>query len=34
VADGDVIVKLSNFSGPSALEAIRIYGERVPPKLR
>jgi hypothetical protein len=34
VADGDVIVKLSNFSGPSALEAIRIYGERVLPKLR
>jgi coenzyme F420-dependent glucose-6-phosphate dehydrogenase len=32
--DGDVIVKLSNFSGPNALEAIRVYGERVLPKLR
>jgi coenzyme F420-dependent glucose-6-phosphate dehydrogenase len=31
---GDVVVKLSNQSGPNALEAIRIYGERVLPKLR
>ena len=30
----DVVVKLSNQSGPNALEAIRIYGERVLPKLR
>ena len=34
LADSDVIVKLSNQSGPNALEAIRIYGERVLPKLR
>jgi coenzyme F420-dependent glucose-6-phosphate dehydrogenase len=34
VADGDVVVKLSNLSGPNALEAIRIYGERVLPELR
>ena len=32
--DADVIVKLSNFSGPGALEAIRVYGGRVLPKLR
>ena len=31
---GDVVVKLSNQSGANALEAIRIYGERVLPKLR
>jgi coenzyme F420-dependent glucose-6-phosphate dehydrogenase len=31
---GDVIVKLSNFSGPNALEAIRFYGEHVLPQLR
>jgi len=34
LAEGDVVVKLSNFSGPNALEAIRLYGERVLPKLR
>ncbi len=34
VAYGDVVVKLSNQSGPNALEAIRIYGERVLPALR
>jgi hypothetical protein len=34
MVDGDVVVKLSNQSGPNALEAIRIYGERVLPKLR
>ena len=34
LVDGDVIVKLSNFSGLNALEAIQIYGERVLPKLR
>lgn len=34
VDGGDVIVKLSNVSGPNALEAIRVYGERVLPKLR
>ena len=34
IADGDVVVKLSNQSGPNALEAIRVYGERVLPKLR
>jgi coenzyme F420-dependent glucose-6-phosphate dehydrogenase len=34
LADGDVVVKLSNQSGPSALEAIRVYGEQVLPKLR
>ena len=28
------VVKLSNQSGPNAPEAIRIYGERVLPKLR
>jgi hypothetical protein len=33
LVDGDVIVKLSNQSGPSALEAIRVYGEHVLPKL-
>jgi coenzyme F420-dependent glucose-6-phosphate dehydrogenase len=32
--DGDLIVKLSNFSGQNAVEAIRVYGERVLPKLR
>jgi coenzyme F420-dependent glucose-6-phosphate dehydrogenase len=32
--DGDVIVKLSNFSGPNALEALGVYGELVLPKLR
>ena len=32
--DGDGIVKLSNFSGPNAIEAIRIYGEQVLPGLR
>jgi coenzyme F420-dependent glucose-6-phosphate dehydrogenase len=32
--DGDVIVKLSNFSGQNAVGAIRVYGERVLPKLR
>jgi len=32
--DGDVVVKLSNQSGPNALAAIRVYGERVLPKLR
>jgi len=34
LADGDVVVKLSNQSGPNALAAIGIYGERVLPKLR
>ena len=34
LADGDVIVKLSNQSGPNALEAIRVYGEQVLPKLK
>ena len=34
LADGDVIVKLSNQSGPTALDAIRVYGERILPKLR
>ena len=34
VDGGDVVVKLSNQSGPNALEAIRIYGEQVLPKLR
>jgi coenzyme F420-dependent glucose-6-phosphate dehydrogenase len=34
LADGDVIVKLSNQSGSTALEAIRVYGEQVLPKLR
>ena len=34
LAEGDVIVKLSNFSGPNALEAIRVYGQHVLPKLR
>jgi coenzyme F420-dependent glucose-6-phosphate dehydrogenase len=34
LADGDVVVKLSNQSGPNAIEAIRVYGERVLPKLR
>jgi hypothetical protein len=34
IADGDVVVKLSNQSGPNALEAIRVYGEQVLPKLR
>jgi len=34
MVDGEVVVKLSNQSGPNALEAIRIYGERVLPKLR
>jgi coenzyme F420-dependent glucose-6-phosphate dehydrogenase len=34
VSNGEVIVKLSNFSGPNALEAIRLYGERVLPQLR
>ena len=34
LTDGDVVVKLSNLSGPNALEAIQIYGERVLPKLR
>jgi coenzyme F420-dependent glucose-6-phosphate dehydrogenase len=34
LADGDVIVKLSNQSGPTALDAIRLYGEQVLPKLR
>ena len=34
VDGGDVVVKLSNQSGPNALEAIRIYGEQVIPKLR
>jgi coenzyme F420-dependent glucose-6-phosphate dehydrogenase len=33
LVDGDVIVKLSNQSGPNALEAIRVYGEHVLPKL-
>lgn len=32
--DGDAIVKLSNFSGPNGVEAIRVYGERVLPRLR
>jgi coenzyme F420-dependent glucose-6-phosphate dehydrogenase len=32
--DGDGIVKLSNFSGPNAIEATRIYGEQVLPALR
>jgi alkanesulfonate monooxygenase SsuD/methylene tetrahydromethanopterin reductase-like flavin-dependent oxidoreductase (luciferase family) len=32
--DGDLIVKLSNFSGQNAVEAIRVYGARVLPKLR
>jgi len=34
LVDGDVVVKLSNQSGPNALAAIGIYGERVLPKLR
>jgi coenzyme F420-dependent glucose-6-phosphate dehydrogenase len=34
LADGDVVVKLSNQSGPNALDAIRVYGEQVLPKLR
>jgi len=34
LADGDVIVKLSNQSGPTALDALRMYGEHVLPKLR
>ena len=34
LVDGDVVVKLSNQSGPNALAAIRVYGERVLPKLR
>ncbi|HYY63734.1 MAG TPA: hypothetical protein VE688_03915 [Gaiellaceae bacterium] len=34
LGEGDVVVKLSNQSGPNALEAIRIYGEQVLPKLR
>jgi coenzyme F420-dependent glucose-6-phosphate dehydrogenase len=34
LADRDVIVKLSNQSGPTALEAIRVYGEQVLPRLR
>jgi coenzyme F420-dependent glucose-6-phosphate dehydrogenase len=34
LTDGDVVVKLSNLSGPNALEAIQIYGDRVLPKLR
>ena len=34
LAEGDVIVKLSNQSGPTALDAIRVYGEQVLPKLR
>jgi coenzyme F420-dependent glucose-6-phosphate dehydrogenase len=34
LADGDVVVKLSNQSGPNALEAIRVYGEQVLPRLR
>jgi coenzyme F420-dependent glucose-6-phosphate dehydrogenase len=34
LADGDVIVKLSNQSGPTALDAIRVYGDQVLPKLR
>jgi coenzyme F420-dependent glucose-6-phosphate dehydrogenase len=35
LVDGDdAIVKLSNFSGPNAIEAIRVYGEQVLPKLR
>jgi coenzyme F420-dependent glucose-6-phosphate dehydrogenase len=32
--DVDVVVKLSNQSGPRALEAIRVYGENVLPALR
>jgi coenzyme F420-dependent glucose-6-phosphate dehydrogenase len=34
MTDGDVVVKLSNQSGPNALEAIRVYGEQVLPRLR
>jgi hypothetical protein len=34
LAEGDVIVKLSNLSGANAVEAIQIYGDRVWPKLR
>jgi hypothetical protein len=34
LADGDVIVKLSNQSGPNALAAIDFYGRRVLPLLR
>jgi coenzyme F420-dependent glucose-6-phosphate dehydrogenase len=34
VDGGEVVVKLSNQSGPNALEAIRVYGEHVLPKLR
>ena len=34
LADGDMIVKLSNQSGPTALDAIRIYAEQVLPRLR
>ena len=34
LVDGDVVVKLSNQSGPTALEAIRVSGEQVLPKLR
>jgi coenzyme F420-dependent glucose-6-phosphate dehydrogenase len=32
--DADVVVKLSNQSGPNALEAVRVYGEHVLPRLR
>ena len=34
VDGGDVVVKLSNQSGPNALEAIRVYGRDVLQKLR
>lgn len=34
IVDGDVVVKLSNQSGPHALEAIRVYGDQVLPQLR
>lgn len=33
LTDGEVIVKLSNQSGANALEAIRVYGEQVLPRL-
>jgi alkanesulfonate monooxygenase SsuD/methylene tetrahydromethanopterin reductase-like flavin-dependent oxidoreductase (luciferase family) len=32
--DVDLVVKLSNQSGPNALEAIRVYGEEILPALR
>jgi coenzyme F420-dependent glucose-6-phosphate dehydrogenase len=34
LAEGDVVVKLSNQSGANALEAIRVYGDQVLPRLR